>query len=443
MSPLKPICAQKNVRRDGTSLIFIQYCFNSEKRTNLNTGIAVPPAFWNKTMLSISKDLPAVYGNHKDLNSEVKRMLRLAEDIIDFAEQKNIVNRVKFVKETFSPSFDLNSFGDEEKMKALMEKQTGQVNPDLFYQIDDYIKSKEKRVTPATLGVFRQMKEHLRSFEASRNLPITFESFDYIFYQAFIDFLTFDYEHKRRKQILKGLKINTVGKTIKHLRIFIKDRSRRKIIAPIDMSDFRILEEEADAIYLTEKEIAQIQQTDLSEHRHLIKYRDLLVFGCLTGLRFSDFSSIKADDIRGNKLYKKQEKSEHWVVIPLKDLPYHILIHNFKKEIPQIKNADFNYYIKEVGRLAGVNENITFSYKKGNRPIIETRPKYAWITSHTCRRSFCTNEFLAGTPVLLIMKISGHKKERDFYRYIRISAEQAAQQIEIIWKERASTCILR
>lgn len=34
------------------------------------------------------------------------------------------------------------------------------------------------------------------------------------------------------------------------------------------------------------------------------------------------------------------------------------------------------------------------------------------------------------------MKISGHKKEKDFYRYIRISAEEAAFQIEKIWKER-------
>ncbi|MBD0374207.1 MAG: hypothetical protein ICV51_01065 [Flavisolibacter sp.] len=67
---------------------------------------------------------------------------------------------------------------------------------------------------------------------------------------------------------------------------------------------------------------------------------------------------------------------------------------------------------------------------------METKPKYNLITSHTCRRSFCTNEFLAGTPVLLIMKISGHKKEKDFYKYIRITAEEAALKIEKIWKER-------
>jgi integrase len=72
-------------------------------------------------------------------------------------------------------------------------------------------------------------------------------------------------------------------------------------------------------------------------------------------------------------------------------------------------------------------------YKIGSTHSV-IKPKYEWITSHTCRRSFCTNELLAGTPVELIMKISGHKSLRDFYKYIRIPQEEAAQKIREIWK---------
>lgn len=82
---------------------------------------------------------------------------------------------------------------------------------------------------------------------------------------------------------------------------------------------------------------------------------------------------------------------------------------------------------------------VKFSYKKGNQDIIEKKPKSEWITSHTCRRSFCTNEFLAGTPVELIMKISGHKSLRDFYRYIRISPEEAGNKIKELWKKREAS----
>jgi integrase len=82
---------------------------------------------------------------------------------------------------------------------------------------------------------------------------------------------------------------------------------------------------------------------------------------------------------------------------------------------------------------------IKFSFKKGKKEKVEVKPKYEWITSHTCRRSFCTNEFLAGTPVELIMKISGHKSVKDFYKYIRITPEEAAQRIKEIWQQRGNS----
>ena len=104
--------------------------------------------------------------------------------------------------------------------------------------------------------------------------------------------------------------------------------------------------------------------------------------------------------------------------------------------MPRTSNPGFNEDIKKVCRVAGIDESIKFSYKKGNRDIEEINPKYKWITSHSCRRSFCTNEFLAGTPVELIMKISGHRSLKDFYRYIKVTLDPAAYQIEKIWKER-------
>ena len=84
---------------------------------------------------------------------------------------------------------------------------------------------------------------------------------------------------------------------------------------------------------------------------------------------------------------------------------------------------------------------IKHSYLKGNKTIVEVKPKFQWITSHTCRRSFCTNEFLAGTPVELIMKISGHKSLKDFYKYIKIAPEQAGQQIRELWQKRGELSV--
>ncbi|GEO08659.1 site-specific integrase [Segetibacter aerophilus] len=441
--PLKLICDPKKIRRDGSTLIYIQYCFSAERRTLLNTEISIPATFWNKKKLCISKDLPVVHGDATGLNEDLKRMYRIAEDIISYAIRNKIEDVGNFVKKIFHPHFNTHTL---ESLKAAIIVESfkqKEINKDLFFQIDEYIESKKRKVCKGMLGVYGQLKGRLRAFESFRKRPITFDCMDYNFYDDFIEFLTFHYEHKRRQEVHYGLKVNTIGQTIKQFRIFIKDRVRRKIIAPIDLTDFKISEEEADAIYLSHEEIGKIYRTDLSAHPYLAVYRDLFVLACLTGLRFSDLSILTPDDLRNDLLYKKQEKSEHWVVIPLRKEAKIIFSKQFKEKIPKLTNPEFNRHIKTIGKLAGINERIRFSYKKGNKNIEVVKPKYEWITSHTARRSFCTNEFLAGTPVKLVMKISGHKKEIHFYKYIRITPEEAAQKIKELWEERGGMEMFR
>ncbi len=436
--PVKPVCKKALVRRDGTSIIFLQYCHTGEKRTLLNSGIAIPPNYWNLKRRRISTDLPACYGNAEDLNGQLQHSIRVVEDILAFASKKNLADPLRFLKGTFKPDFDLTRL--EEKAK---EVGLPKINLDLFFQIDDYILSKTRHVTPKMLHVFRNMRETLKAFETYRKKPITLESFDFNFYEEFVEYMMYEHIHRRRKNVIKGFRTSSIGRTIKQLRIFLRNRMRRKIIPPINLEDFKIIDEEADAVYLTWDEIIKIYQADLSANQHLVQYRDLFVFGCLTGLRFSDFSTIKSEDVRNGMLYKKQDKSDRWVVVPLKDEAYDIFVNKFNRTMPVVCNGVFNRRIKDIAKLSGIVQAIKFSHKKGNKDIVIIKPKYAWVTSHTCRRSFCTNEFLAGTPVDLIMKISGHKSLRDFYKYIRITPEEAGQKIKEIWQTRGDMKIVK
>ncbi|MEP6683653.1 MAG: phage integrase SAM-like domain-containing protein [Parafilimonas sp.] len=136
----------------------------------------------------------------------------------------------------------------------------------MYFQLDDYIKSKEMKVSKATLCVYRNIRAHLEAFKKYRKTKITFDDLDFSFYEAFVSYLTFEHIHLRRKNQLVGLKLNTIGKTIKHFSIFIKDRVKRKIIPSNDLSDFKIPEKESDAIYLTHQEIASIYQADLTAY---------------------------------------------------------------------------------------------------------------------------------------------------------------------------------
>lgn len=434
--PIKLICRTNRIHSDGTTTIFIQYCYTATKKILLHTGIKIPPSAWNRKQSCINKQLSVESGNHELLNQELTRLLRIVEDLVVYAAKTNKPNKGVFVKNTFTPSLNTRSLEKEIQEMQHQEIKAKQNKLNIYYQFDEYILSKQRKVSKATLTVYRNVKSHLHAFEKYRQMEIDFNCLDFSFYEDFVDYLTFEHIHLRRQTVLTGLKLNTIGKTIKHLRGFIKDRIKRKIISPIDMTDFKIPEEESDAIYLTHPEIASIYQTDLSSHQYLVEYRDLFVLACLTGLRFSDFSTLKPEDLQRGMLYKKQEKSDHWVIIPLRDEAKLIFTRQFRDRILELTNAEFNRHIKKIGKLAGITRQINFSYKKGNQTVIVSKAKYDWITSHTARRSFCTNEFLAGTPVELIMKISGHKRTKDFYRYIRISPEEAANKIKELWTAR-------
>ncbi len=203
--PVKPICERKFVRRNGTSLIYFQYCFSAEKRTLLNTEIAIPPAYWNKKRLCITNNLPEAFGKAQHLNDELNRMFRIVEHLVFFAAKNKISDPGNFVKKTFNSRLNTENLDREgflENFEIAGQKKA--VNKDIYFQLDDYIRSKENKVSKGMIPVYKQLKERLKAFEIYRKKTITFDCLDYSFYEDFIEFLTFSYRHKRRKDVFLG-----------------------------------------------------------------------------------------------------------------------------------------------------------------------------------------------------------------------------------------------
>jgi hypothetical protein len=241
----------------------------------LNTEIYVPIRFWNKKLSRISKELPDNFGNSENLNERLSLLMRKAEDIVSFAIKERIEDPLEFLRKTFHPNFNVASLQSTTEVTELLKVQTNRTtNLDLYFRIDDCSKSKEKKVCKDMPRIFRNMKEHLKAFEEFRDEPITFDCLDLNFYEEFVDFLTFSYVQRRRKTKNIGLKINTIGKTVKQFRTFLRNRMRKKIIAPIDMDGWTILEEEVDAVYLCMDEIKAIYNLDLSNSPRLANYRN-------------------------------------------------------------------------------------------------------------------------------------------------------------------------
>ncbi len=108
------------------------------------------------------------------------------------------------------------------------------------------------------------------------------------------------------------------------------------------------------------------------------------------------------------------------------------ILEKYDYQLPRIpSNQKFNDYIKKVAELAGINEQITTEITKGGFKVMGTTEKFNLVTSHTARRSFATNAFLNDVPSIAIMKITGHKTESAFMKYIKMSAKDNAKKMQL------------
>lgn len=100
-----------------------------------------------------------------------------------------------------------------------------------------------------------------------------------------------------------------------------------------------------------------------------------------------------------------------------------------------ISGNNFNLYFKEVcqdGRHSGKVEEVLMNPKnRGKQEGIF--PKYKLVSLHTCRRSFATNLY-GKLPNLSIMDITGHKTEKQFLNYIKITPMEHAEKFKALWE---------
>jgi len=88
--------------------------------------------------------------------------------------------------------------------------------------------------------------------------------------------------------------------------------------------------------------------------------------------------------------------------------------------LPVISNQNYNEYLKELGKLAGIDTPETIVHYQGAERKERTVPKYELLTSHTGRKSFITNGLYLGIPAEVIMQWTGHKDHRTMEAYYKI-----------------------
>jgi len=158
---------------------------------------------------------------------------------------------------------------------------------------------------------------------------------------------------------------NTIGNYIKTIKAFINfcvDRGYCQ--ANSEVSKFKVFREDGELIYLSEDELFRIINLELSSEK-LKVVRDNFCFACFTGLRYSDISKLKSENIKDNYLEIKTEKTRDFLRIPLNQHAKAILYKNNGMLPKLFSNQKMNDYLKELGELAEINESILIIKYRG------------------------------------------------------------------------------
>jgi integrase len=291
----------------------------------------------------------------------------------------------------------------------------------LILYVEKFIARTESIRKEATIKQYRNSLDKLKDFERLHKFKLTFDKIDHDFYNSFVS------------HCMKNLNLstNSIGKLIKNIKLWMGTAHEENLHNNLiyKMRSFKKPEEDAEAIYLTEAELQRIKMTILP-NRHLDNVRDLFLLACYTGVRSQDYDKLNNDSLinNGTMLKVRTEKTDEEVIIPLHPIAKAIL-EKYNGTPRIISNQKFNEYIKDVCRIVGLTESVTISRTCGGKKTRITKPKYNFVSSHTARRSFATNAYKAGVPTLAIMAITGHRTEKVFLKYVKVTKEEHAKII--------------
>ena len=381
-----------------------------------STGKKIDPKYWNNDDMRAKKT--KYCKNYRAINSKLDKLVRLMGDIETEANRANITLTNKYFSE---------------EMDKLLGKVKKSDKTSFNSFINTFITEKEADPTRAkeSIKVYKTFKKHFNAFCGTKKYQYNELSTEVM--ASFLDYM----RHKKKDEV-NHYSDNQINKVLSTGKTIIREAHDRGLLTKVDLQSSRLRHSKkpADNIYLTVEEINSIYKLDYSENKTYDETRDLFVVGCYTGLRYSDYSQIKKENVidltndKGEKvglgLKVFTDKQREKVVIPLKPMLLEIL-EKYEYQLPQgISNQKTNEALKEIAKDAEITAPTEKVIYRNSRPIASVHPKNELVSSHTARRSFATNAFKGKVAAINIMQITGHKKYETFLKYIKITEEENA-----------------
>lgn len=322
---------KKRLNKQGKAVVQIRFTFK-RKSVFSSTGIYVKPSQWDREKLKVK--------NHTDkfvyntfLNRTEEKALKYFYDCLN--EEK-----------TFSLELLMNYLeGKNQDFIAFFRKA-----------LDDYTNAK-----PSTLKLY---ENGFKLLEEYKN-PIPFSSINYKFINDFESHLK-KLDNKLTPD--KKLSDSYVYQVMRVLSIFIKEAVKNDLLRSNPFSKKKMKRPKGEKVYLTIEEIAKIEKAEKLPIPNM-QIRDVFLFQCYTGLRFSDAERVTVGDIKDGWLQMTTKKTGSFVKVPLEKLwsgkGYKLAIKNGKGKLPNQLLFDLPdisnvlKWLKIMAKYLNIDKNIT------------------------------------------------------------------------------------
>jgi integrase len=378
--------------------------FSPDKNTRLKyrTSIKIQPRHWDFKNGLVKPTAPGSIELNGELNEISTALIKQTQRLKD---EHAVVSVNDFKKILIDVVDKDNMPKDKDDLKLL---------------IGQFKKYKAIYCSSETMKEYSTVFLALDGYQTRKKQVLTLLDFNKDFYANFEDYLS---KKKNPKDEERGLLNDTIHKYITTLKTFLTWCTENGHTVHPDTfkkhhSAFK-RKTHNEIVVLTETELNKLYELDLSKKPRYDRVRDLFCFACFTGQRFSDIMRFNKNDLKDNIWTFVSAKTKKKVSVPFNGFIATGLeiLKKYDYKLPMISNQKFNDYIKEVGKLAKINEPVRIVRYNGKKEIVFEKPKYDFMSSHMGRRTMVTILLSKGVPISLVQKITQHSDIRTLMKY--------------------------
>lgn len=383
----------------------------ASKRIEFTTGYRIDSAKWDTDKQRVKNGCSnKLKQSASEINASLLEYYTEIQSIFKRFEVEDVMPTPEQIKEAFNALHKPVSEEPKPKKEAL---------PCDFFQVfDDFVEDcgRQNNWTDSTFEKFAAVKNHLTNFHEG----LTFEFFDERGLNDYVGYL----------RDVKEMRNTTIGKQLSFLKWFLRWAFKKGLHQSNAYDSYKpkLKSTQKKIIFLTWDELNRLREFEIPANKQALeRVRDVFLFQCFTGLRYSDVFNLRRSDIKGDHIEVTTVKTSDSLIIELNNHSKAIL-DKYKdvafeddKVLPVITNQKMNDYLKELAEIAGIDEPIRQTYYKGNERIDEVTPKYALLGTHAGRRTFICNALALGIPPQVVMKWTGHSDYKAMKPYIDIA----------------------